>query len=57
VQEEGEDLETLGDLNTPQEDNKFEVKTWNSICFQVFIYRKIQAQILIRAQVFIYEKN
>jgi hypothetical protein len=27
VQEEGEGLETLGDLNTPQEEiNKFEVK-------------------------------
>jgi hypothetical protein len=31
VQEEGEGSETLGDLNTPQEEsNKFEVRIWNS---------------------------
>jgi hypothetical protein len=31
VQEEGEGLKTPGDLNTPQEENnKFEVRTWNS---------------------------
>ncbi len=31
MQEEGKGLESLGDLNTPQEENnKFEVKTWNS---------------------------
>jgi hypothetical protein len=31
MKEEGEDLETIGDLNTPQEENnKFEVRTWNS---------------------------
>jgi hypothetical protein len=31
VQKEGEGLETLEDLNTPQlESNKFEVRIWNS---------------------------
>lgn len=53
VQEEGGDPKTLGDFNTPQEENnKFKVKIWNSNFgyLQVFMYRKIRAQAWIQAQ-------
>jgi hypothetical protein len=47
VQEEREGLETLGDLNTPQEERtKFEIKTWNSnlvLLSSFYLYKNLSS--------------
>ncbi len=49
LQEEGEGTKTIGDLNTPQEENnKFKVRTWNSTLslFSSFYLQKNMSSIL-----------